>query len=60
MYELNYSRHREAYILVTDGAEWSGDLDGDIVPLCIIQADSEAEALRTAQSIAKGPVEVAR
>ena len=58
MYELSYSRHRSAYVLVTDESELG--VDGDVVPLCIIQADSVAEALKTARSIAGGPVELAR
>ncbi len=60
MYELTYSRSRAAYILVTDDVDWS-DEDGDVVPMCIIHAETEDEALRTARSFAAGqPVEVAR
>lgn len=57
MYELVYSRTRSAYILHTEDTDSTAD--GDTELLCIIQARDLSDALRTAQSVAQGPVEVA-
>lgn len=55
MYELTYSRHRSAYILVTEDSA----PEADALTISIIQANSVAEALQTARTIANGPVELA-
>lgn len=56
MYELAFLRQSSTYILLTDD---SAAVESDAHSLCIIQADSVAEALRTARTIANGPVELA-